>query len=150
MARYQVTKSVDARKLHPRSGIPLSEPPVMLPFGAILENLREDRDLFKFSYLGQPYQCEKKALKPAIQHLDGVSSSPAETPAESIAAFDESPSPEEKPAAEPDIRWHALRTTHSTVLRTKIPGGWLVMPHGGAGLVFVPDAQHVWDGKSLD
>ena len=150
MARYQVTKSVDARKLHPRSGIPLSEPPMMLPFGAILENLREDRDLFKFSYLGQPYQCEKKALKPAIQQLDGGSSGAAAAAVEAVEVPEEPSFSAGQTPTDPDIRWHALRTTHVTVLRTKVPGGWLVMPQGGAGIAFVPDAQHDWDGKSID
>lgn len=145
MARYQVTKSVDAKKLHPRSGIPLSEPPTLLPFGAILEKLREDRDLFKFTYLGQPYQCEQKILKPAIQLLDG---SPLDDDAS--PALSEQPESASAPAVEPDIRWQALRTTHGTFLRSKIPGGWLVMSATGANVAFVPDAGHAWDGKSIE
>lgn len=145
MARYQVTKSVDAKKLHPRSGIPLSEPPTLLPFGAILENLREERDLFKFSYLGQPYQCEQKLLKPAIQLLDGspVTDAAGESPNFEQAAGS-------APAPDPDIRWQTLRTTNGSLLRAKIPGGWLVMSTNGTGITFVPDAGHAWNGKTVE
>lgn len=145
MARYQVTKSVDAKKLHPRSGIPLSEPPTLLPFGAILEKLREERDLFKFTYLGQPYQCEQKILKPALQLLDG---SPLDDDA-SDASGDLQPGTP-APVAEPDIRWQRLLTTNGSLLRAKIPGGWLLTSANGTSITFVPDAGHAWDGKSIE
>lgn len=39
------------------------------------------------------------------------------------------------------------------VLRTKVPGGWLVVVLGingqeGRSVAFYPDPDHVWDGKS--
>ena len=40
-----------------------------------------------------------------------------------------------------------------TVLRAKVPGGWLVMASGGQGLsgvTFYPDPEHRWDGGSQD
>ncbi len=35
------------------------------------------------------------------------------------------------------------------VLRTKVPGGWLVLViHSTSGLTFYPDPEHKWDGGS--
>lgn len=138
MARFEVLKSIEAKKLNPRSGLPLNEPPVTIPFSAIIENLREDRDLIKFTWLGQHYHCAESVLRPAIKPLDdrGVlmgEAGRAETQAES--------------SPEPDIRWEELRSTRGAVLRAKIPGGWLVSL--GQQITFVPDAAHAWDGKSI-
>lgn len=140
MAKFEVTKTVEARKLHPKSGIPLSEPAEVLPFGAILENLREERDLLKFTYLGKPYQCEQKLLKPAIRSLGGKA--PAAMPAEG------EPVPQGAPEAQ--IRWETLRTSNGSLLRAKVPGGWLLTGTSAGGpLTFYPDAKHEWDGRSL-
>jgi hypothetical protein len=62
----------------------------------------------------------------------------------------------------PVLKWETLNTTreedgilHSKYLteRAKVPGGWLVISqfHIGSahGLVFLPDANHTWDGGSL-
>ena len=47
--------------------------------------------------------------------------------------------------------------TYATVLRAKVPGGWLVSvfytsghQDGGVACTFFPDPGHVWDGGSLD
>jgi hypothetical protein len=39
-----------------------------------------------------------------------------------------------------------------TILRSAVPGGWLVMSKviHGTSLVFVPDPEHTWDGSSID
>jgi hypothetical protein len=36
--------------------------------------------------------------------------------------------------------------------RAKVPGGWFVAIQSKAGetLIFYPDAEHEWDGSSLD
>jgi hypothetical protein len=65
-------------------------------------------------------------------------------------------------ADRPVLNWETLSTKreedgilNSTYLteRAKVPGGWLVMSQfyvGSAhGLVFLPDANHLWDGGSL-
>jgi hypothetical protein len=138
MSRFEVLKSIEAKKLHPRSGLPLKEPPVTVPYSAIIDNLEEDRDLIKFKWLGQIYQCEESVLRPAIKALDesgAVSGGDAAKPAAA-------------PPPEPDIRWAELRSTKGEVLRAKVPGGWLVS--FGQQLTFVPDAGHAWDGKTLE
>lgn len=140
MAKFEVTKTVEARKLHPKSGIPLSEPAEVLPFGAILENMREERELYKFSYLGKPYQCEQKILKPAIRPLGGAVSVTVSVEDEPVPA-----------AAPVQIRWETLRTSNGSLLRAKVPGGWLLTGvSAGGSLTFYPDAKHEWDGKSLE
>jgi len=50
---------------------------------------------------------------------------------------------------------HNLAYSNATQLfalvRSKIPGGWLVAFYGHniGGLTFVPDPNHKWDGNSL-
>ena len=47
---------------------------------------------------------------------------------------------------------HAYAPTPSSLSRARIPGGWLVYAttSGDAtSMVFVPDAEHRWDGASL-
>ena len=39
------------------------------------------------------------------------------------------------------------------ICRSKIPGGWIVVmtkEAGEAGVTFVPDPNHTWDGSSID
>ena len=38
------------------------------------------------------------------------------------------------------------------MVRSKIPGGWIVVMTGGQerSIAFVPDPNHTWDGSSLD
>jgi hypothetical protein len=139
MARFEVLKSIEARKLNPRSGLPLNEPPVTIPFSAIIENLKEDRDLIKFTWLGQHYHCAESVLRPAIKPLEDPGIPTVE------AGRTE---PQAGPPPEPDIRWEELRSTKGAVLRAKIPGGWLVSM--GQQITFVPDATHAWDGKSIN
>jgi len=59
------------------------------------------------------------------------------------------------------LRWETLQSDkyeQEQVVRTKIPGGWLVMVDKwdineerpvGVGVTFVPDPEHKWDGSSL-
>jgi hypothetical protein len=56
---------------------------------------------------------------------------------------------------EKKLHWEYLNSDTSylnTVLRAKIPGGWLVFADNntgeGSGLTFVPDRDHEWDGTS--
>lgn len=65
MASVELTKSIEARKLNKRTMRPVSTDWVTLPFGAILEDLTEDRDDVKFYYLGEPYMCPAEAVRDA-------------------------------------------------------------------------------------
>lgn len=153
--KYRVTKMVEVRKLHPKSLIPLSEPPLQLPFTAILEGLTLERDTYRFFYLGLPYQCPQKVMKSAIEIIE-----------ENVvqAAHDEGAAVEEvvagtpraavAPAAMPagaaeGFVWQQVTTNHGALQRAKVPGGWLVKLQQ-SGICFYPDAGHKWDGSTLD
>ncbi|MCL4795619.1 MAG: hypothetical protein KJZ84_13730 [Bryobacteraceae bacterium] len=152
--RYRMIKMVEARRLNPKSGIPLTEPPTAIPFGGLLYEVREERDLYKFTYLGKPYQCLQSILQPAMELFDGGSGG-ADAQAEgSSVAFAADPLPPPVApvaAAEPaPFQWEQLPTSHGPLLRAKLPGGWMVMTGRGTALVFYPDPQHKWDGATLD
>jgi hypothetical protein len=71
MAKFEVTKSIEARKLNPRTMVPLNEYHT-IPFGAIIDNLLEDRDMPQFSYLGEHYQYPHEDLKAASRPIQSV------------------------------------------------------------------------------
>jgi hypothetical protein len=55
-----------------------------------------------------------------------------------------------------DLQFFSLAqySINGNFYRTKVPGGWIVaVSSGGAheniAMVFVPDPEHTWDGKSL-
>ena len=139
MGKLILNKTIEARKLNPRTGVPTSEAPVTIPFGAIIQKLSEDRDVINFKYLEEPYQCRGEILEAAIGLAKPVGRG-AEAPAVSL----ESRNPE---AA---IQWQPIKSSLQPVLRAKVPGGWLVLVAGGnGGLTFYPDPEHRWDGCSL-
>lgn len=135
MDRFTLTKTIEAKKLNPRTRVPTGEPMVTIPFGAIIQDLVEDRGVIKFLYLGEPFQCLEEVLKTAIapvQPLAKESGAPA--------------APAEEPGGEPVLRWQAVKSS-TDVSRAKVPGGWLVL--AGGALTFYPDPEHRWDGASL-
>ena len=139
MSKLILTKTIEARKLNTRTMVPTSEAPVTVPFGAVIQELSEDRDLINFKYLEEPYQCKAEVLNAAV-----ASPQPSGTGAQAAAA------PLESPVSEPAIQWQPIKSSHQPVLRTKVPGGWLVLVAGGSGgLTFYPDPEHRWDGSSL-
>lgn len=147
--RYRVIKMVEARRLNPKSGVPLTEPPTPMPFGAILENLREDRDLFKFDYLGKPFQCPIDILQPAMEVFQPgiVASGQAERVEVSVEPMPE-PVPTPATADPAPFQWEPVATSHGPLLRAKVPGGWFVMAGRSSSLTFYPDPKHDWDGAS--
>ena len=64
MAKFELTKSIEARKLNPRTMVPLNEWHT-IPFGGIIENLADKGEMEQFSYLGEYYQYPGEDLKPA-------------------------------------------------------------------------------------
>jgi hypothetical protein len=131
--KFELIKSIEAQKLNPRTGIPTTEPVVSIPFGGFLEDIVQDRDMDKFVYLGQRYQCAHDILKAAIV--------PVGAPPDPVVA---SGAAAAKPAAadeSPALVWEPVRSS-LPCSRAKVPGGWLVS--GGGGLAFVPDPEHGW------
>ena len=69
MAKFELTKSIEARKLNKRTMIPAGSQTYTIPFGAIIENRQVDRDDEKFTYLGEPYIVSHTELDAAAKPL---------------------------------------------------------------------------------
>ncbi len=151
MATFELIKTIEARKLNPRSKLPLQLPPVTIPYGAIVSEIVWERDRARFAYLGELYQCRDDLLKEAL----GGAVEPAEVEeAEAVGAAARAPEKveitESKPSEEAGLRWEALSSDRFGVFRAKVPGGWLIAVEGrsGCALTFYPDPNHHWDGRS--
>jgi hypothetical protein len=143
MAKYEMTKSLEARKLNKRTGLLTNDPPLTIPYGAILEDVEEVDDNIRFLYLLEMYQVRRDIARGAIRPLDQDASEIAGTGSATAAA---APAPER-----PRLIFQMLnvRGTTNSLARARIPGGWLVAGQSG-GVAFVPDPGHQWDGASLD
>ena len=71
MAKFELTKSIEARKLNPRTKVPLNDYHT-IPYGAIIENLVDKGDVEQFSYLGEFYQYSREDLKAASRPIAPV------------------------------------------------------------------------------
>jgi hypothetical protein len=121
---------------------PLPEPEVTIPYGAILENVRQDRDTVTFNYLTEPYGCPRDIFQSAAAPFAKVEKPAATAPAPEPAAA--IPEPEAEPAK---LQFEALSSSVEGLSRAKVPGGWLLATERG-GVAFYPDARHVWNGES--
>ena len=70
MAKFELTKSIEARKLNPRNRQPVGLP-VTIPFGAILDKVAHARDMVEFDYLGEPHQALAKDADAALREIGG-------------------------------------------------------------------------------
>ncbi len=68
MAKFELTKSIEARKLNPRTKVPLNDYHT-IPFGAIIEDLIDKDDAEQFSYLGEYYQYPREDLRAASRPI---------------------------------------------------------------------------------
>jgi hypothetical protein len=133
MPAVALSKSIEAKKLNRRTGLPTGEGWVTVPFGALIDNIEHDRDDVKFTYLGELYLCSADVLKSAT--AQGRARSAGEPSSAGTAAV-------AAPAPEIRFQWEAIETSHGSLLRAKVPGGWLVRAEG---MAFVPDPDHGWD-----
>ena len=140
-----LTKMIEATKVHPRTGLPLGGPPVTVPYGALVEPRDLERDRQRFLYLGELCECKQDLFLSAAGGGRGVSDEPAAHEPASAPAVQSAPEPE-APAG-PRLQWQRLNSSHHTVTRASVPGGWLVSLNGN-GLTFMPDPKHRWDGAS--
>lgn len=69
MAKFELTKSIEAVKLNPRTLRPVSDLKHTIPYGAVLEKLTPDGKMQQFQYLGEPYECPEGDLTTAIREL---------------------------------------------------------------------------------
>jgi hypothetical protein len=136
MSKFEVSKTVEAVKLNKRTGAPLGQPPISLPFGAIIDQVEESGDFYTFSYLSEPYRMRKDNVKGALHALSGTA------PTTTVGADPDKPEALPKPS----LVFEKLNST-VPLSRSRIPGGWLVISNNG--IAFVPDPDHSWDGASL-
>ena len=138
MPKQTLNKSIFAKKLHHRTLTPLSEPEVTIPFGAVIDDVRADRDLVVFSYLSETYACPREAFQSAVAGAGQKQEEPA-------AARAAAPEPEPEPVK---LHFEALSSNVNGLSRARVPGGWLVSTPQGS-VAFYPDPRHVWKGDSL-
>ena len=161
MANLEVSKNFEARKLNKRSGVPLSEAPVTIPYGAVLKNVQSNRDLVRFTFLEEPYQVEQSVLDESTRP-----SGPAQSAADAVTAPAGAPPPAETPAPEapppsvppvsaapvtasegtlaPPLDWEEMDSGPVRLLRAKVHGGWLVLVRVSNSITFVPDSGYRW------
>jgi hypothetical protein len=138
MSKFELKKTIEVWPVNKRTKIPTGEPPITIPFGAVVEDPDIAWDFAQLTYLGLPYRCSSEMLRAALG---------AELTAEAAAA----PSSKAKaaPASKhPQLQWEKLQSSDGVVTRAKVPGGWLVVI-AKAGALFYPDASHKWNGGSL-
>ena len=69
MVKFELTKSIEAVKLNPRTMRPLSQLKHTIPYGAVLEQLTPDGKMLQFHYLGEPYEGLESEMKTALREL---------------------------------------------------------------------------------
>src|SRR6185369_11124022 len=138
MAKFSLAKTIEARKLNKRTGVPTTDPAVTVPFGAIIDNVDEEGETRRFTYQGELYRVPEDVLLSALDRGGAATAAPA------MAAG----APAAPAVAEVRMRWERVSSSHFEVMRAKVPGGWLVST--GAALAFYPDPQYSWDGSTVD
>jgi hypothetical protein len=137
-----LNKSIAARRLNKKTGVPWSEPEANIPYGAVIQYAGSDGGNEKFSYMTELYRCPADILASA---LDG-GKLPKEAQAGQAPAARE-PGPAASPAPPHTLKFEHLVAGPYSVARAKVPGGWLVAL--GTGVTFYPDPEHSWDGQSI-
>ena len=127
MEKLSLTKTIEAKKLNKRTGVPTTDPEVTIPFGSFVENIELDRDMVKFTYNGEPYRCAQDLLMRALEKQAAATAPP----------------PEPAAPETPKLQWEPVESTHYSVMRARVPGGWLVST-GGTALAFCPDPAREW------
>ena len=138
MEKLSLTKTIEAKKLNKRTGVPTTDPEVTIPFGSFVENLELDRDMVKFTYNGEPYRCPEDRLMSALEKK-----AVAEAACAGVTPEAAPPPPAPATPETPRLQWEAVESTHFPVMRARVPGGWLVST-GGTALAFCPDPAREW------
>jgi hypothetical protein len=134
LAKVELNKSIEARKLNQRTGLPMTGPEVTIPYGAIIDHVETDRDREKFHYLRDLYSCSHEVFVSAVNAGAIEQAAPSEPVTVTSKA---------------KLQWERLDSSSDyALLRAKVPGGWLVAL-GGTGVTFYPDPEHQWDGSSV-
>lgn len=143
MPRLEVLKTIEARKLNKRNRQMLAEPAVTIPYGALLDDIVENRDNLEFQYLGDLYTCRAEILRASSHTLGGPSAGSSGTAS--------APAVAPEPESQPTFVWEKLRAKGEPMMRAKLPGGWLIAMGDGPSrsIVFYPDPSHSWTGETL-
>jgi hypothetical protein len=142
MAKYTISKTIEARKLNPRTRIPTADPPVTIPYGAIVSDIQQDRDVANFGYLGEYYQCPYKLMQEVMQSAGAPKSAATEAAPEAAVEPAAAAAEAAAPAPEAKLRWEVVASDYGEVRRAAVPGGWLVA--AGCCVTFLPDPEHGW------
>jgi hypothetical protein len=67
MPKFELTKTIEAVKLNPRTLRPLTPQKSTIPYGAVLEKLTLDREMQQFHYLNEPYECLYSDIASALK-----------------------------------------------------------------------------------
>jgi hypothetical protein len=142
LAKVSLNKSIEARKLNQRTGLPMTGPEVTIPYGAIIEHVETDRDREKFHYLRELYSCSHEVF------VSAVNASAIEPAAPAAPAQQTAPAEPVTIPGKAKLQWELLDSVGLALQRAKVPGGWLVAL-AGASVTFYPDPEHQWDGSSV-
>jgi hypothetical protein len=142
LAKISLNKSIEARKLNQRTGLPMTGPEVTIPYGAIIEHVESDRDSEKFHYLRELYSCRHEVFVSAV-NAGAIGLEAPSAAADQTARGEPVPIPNKA-----KLQWEPLDSSHYALQRAKVPGGWLVAL-ADASVTFYPDAEHQWDGSSV-
>ncbi|HWC98984.1 MAG TPA: hypothetical protein VG456_19625 [Candidatus Sulfopaludibacter sp.] len=142
--KLTLNKSIEAKKLNKRTGAPSTEPESTVPYGALIDHQGRDGNAERFLYMGELFRCAHDVLASALEGgkvPKAAAAEPPDTAADTAASSEPTP-------AQPRLEFEALGSTHHSVSRAKVPGGWLVVV-GGSGITFLPDSGHEWNGLSI-
>ena len=135
--KISLNKTIEATKLNRRTGFAEPGPEITIPFGGLVEHVASERGAVRFTYMGEPYRCSEDLWNAATRD------SSAPSTAAPVKSSDTPPSV--APAGA--IVWEMLASSTMPLLRTKVPGGWLVATPAGS-VTFYPDPEHDWSGAT--
>lgn len=69
MAKFELTKTIEAVKLNKRTMRVLSPDRYTIPYGSVLNDVTKEGDNRRFFYLGEPYECSELVIGSALKEL---------------------------------------------------------------------------------
>jgi hypothetical protein len=69
MARFELTKTIEAVKLNKRTMRVLGPERFTIPFGALLDGVTTERNHCRFFYLGEPYEVPESEIGSALREV---------------------------------------------------------------------------------
>lgn len=70
MGQFMLKKSIKTRKLEKSTMRPVDTHEYPVPFGAIVDDLYEEKGMITFLWKGEPYQCAAGTLGKAYTPMD--------------------------------------------------------------------------------